>query len=61
MTARKCKVCGRVATTPGEPWCEKCNTGLDALGDRLGGYVDIVSAAEWGAKRRAAASKARQP
>ena len=55
MTARKCKVCG-VRPGTNETWCERCDRAFDGLIDAMG-RVDAGKAAEWGAKRRAAAAK----
>ena len=51
MTARKCKVCGRAADGVAG-WCRECCEKLVKL------PADVMKAAEWGAKRRAAAQKA---
>ena len=57
MTARKCKVCGVHSAMP-HGWCTWCAKSFRVRMARDGYEVfDLVTAAAWGAKRRADAMR----
>lgn len=50
---RKCKVCGRKLGAMDTGWCNECDVDFERVSKH--GLTDTYVAAEWGAKRRAAA------